>query len=359
MHRATVERVQLAEVRIETIAGLVEADSDQPIDPSRLERLALIEATSRQAVEACRVAVERLRGRQRELREAAGATGRELGLAQDRHSSVSDRLTAAKDRLAAVAIEAAELAVRRESIAEALRREADASEEAALAAPRPDLDGDLAEVLATKEAELRRMGPINPLAAAEYAEIRDRHAFLAAQLDDLERSRNELRGVIDALDQEIQHRFLSAYEEIASAYEEHFSVLFPGGRGRLRLTEPDQPLISGVDIQAQPLGKKVSKMTLLSGGERSLAAIAFLFAVFKARPSPFYVLDEVEAALDDANLHRFLRLMEAFRHDAQLMIVTHQQQTMESADVLYGVTMEPGGSSKVVAKALHEVRVEA
>ncbi len=359
MHRATVERVQLAEVRIETIAGLVEADSDQPIDPSRLERLALIEATSRQAVEACRVAVERLRSRQRELREAAGATGRELGLAQDRHSSVSDRLTAAKDRLAAVAIEAAELAVRRESIAEALRREADASEEAALAAPRPDLDGDLAEVLATKEAELRRMGPINPLAAAEYAEIRDRHAFLAAQLDDLERSRNELRGVIDALDQEIQHRFLAAYEEIASAYEEHFSVLFPGGRGRLRLTEPDQPLISGVDIQAQPLGKKVSKMTLLSGGERSLAAIAFLFAVFKARPSPFYVLDEVEAALDDANLHRFLRLMEAFRHDAQLMIVTHQQQTMESADVLYGVTMEPGGSSKVVAKALHEVRVEA
>jgi chromosome segregation protein len=203
------------------------------------------------------------------------------------------------------------------------------------------------------------MGPVNPLAAAEYAEIRDRHAFLAAQLDDLERSRNELRGVIDALDQEIQHRFLAAYEEIASAYEEHFSVLFPGGRGRLRLTEPDQPLISGVDIQAQPLGKKVSKMTLLSGGERSLAAIAFLFAVFKARPSPFYVLDEVEAALDDANLHRFLRLLEAFRHDAQLMIVTHQQQTMESADVLYGVTMEPGGSSKVVAKALHEVRVEA
>ncbi len=358
IHRATAERVQLAEDRVESISELLQAESGHPIDPSRLERLATIEATARQAVDAARQAVEHLRKRQSELREAAGATGRELGAAQDRHVSVSDRLTADKDRLAAVAIEAAELGVRRESIAEALRREADASEAQALAAERPDGEGDLREQLVAKEAELRRMGPINPLAAAEYAEIRERHAFLNAQLDDLERSRTELRGVIDALDREIQHRFLAAFEEIAAAYEVHFGVLFPGGRGRLRLTDPGDPLTSGVDIQAQPLGKKVSKMTLLSGGERSLAAIAFLFAVFRARPSPFYVLDEVEAALDDANLHRFLRLLDAFRDDAQLMIVTHQQQTMESADVLYGVTMEPGGSSKVVAKALHEVVVE-
>ena len=116
--------------------------------------------------------------------------------------------------------------------------------------------------------------------------------------------------------------------------------------------EPDRPGTSGVDIKAQPLGKKVSRLQLLSGGERSLAALAFLFAVFKARPSPFYILDEVEAALDDANLRRFLKLIDAFRGSAQLMVITHQQQTMESADVLYGVTMEPGGSSKVIAKRM-------
>jgi chromosome segregation protein len=161
--------------------------------------------------------------------------------------------------------------------------------------------------------------------------------------------------VINALDDEIQQRFMGAFEEVSTAYEEHFGVLFPGGRGRLTLTDPENPLTSGVEIEAQPLGKKVAKMTLLSGGERSLAALAFLFAIFKARPSPFYILDEVEAALDDANLRRFLRLLDAFRGIAQLMVITHQQQTMETADVLYGVTMEPGGSSKVVAKALSEV----
>ncbi len=196
------------------------------------------------------------------------------------------------------------------------------------------------------------MGPINPLAAAEYAELDERHSFLSGQLEDLESGRNELRKVISALDEEIHTQFMAAYTEIAAAYEEHFGVLFPGGRGRLTLTDPDDPMASGVEITAQPVGKKVSKMSLLSGGERSLAALAFLFAVFKARPSPFYILDEVEAALDDANLRRFLRLLDAFRDSAQLMIITHQQQTMETGDVLYGVTMEPGGSSKVIAKSM-------
>jgi chromosome segregation protein len=196
------------------------------------------------------------------------------------------------------------------------------------------------------------MGPVNHLAAAEYAELVERHSFLSGQLDDLEASRGELRKVISALDDEIQTRFLAAFDEIAQAYERHFAVLFPGGRGRLRLSDPDDLLNTGVEIEAQPLGKKVTAMTLLSGGERSLAAIAFLFAIFDARPSPFYVLDEVEAALDDANLHRFIRLLDDFRHKAQLLIITHQQQTMEAGDVLYGITMEPGGSSKVVAKSM-------
>ncbi|HEY5686583.1 MAG TPA: chromosome segregation protein SMC [Acidimicrobiia bacterium] len=357
-HRALAERVQLAESRLAAIAEGLASEEDRPVDPEGLARLAQIEQSARQAVDAARAAVDQLRTRQLSLRETAGTTGRRLGAAQDRHTALLERLAANKDRASEIAIESAELGVRRESIAETLRRDSDASEEQALSAERPEFEGDLREALSAKEAELRRMGPINPLAAAEYQEIGERHTFLTEQLDDLERSRRELAGVIAALDEEIKQRFLSAFEEIAAAYEKHFTVLFPGGRGRLRLTDPGDPLASGVDIGAQPLGKKVSKMSLLSGGERSLAALAFLFAVFRARPSPFYVLDEVEAALDDANLRRFLRLLDAFRDDAQLMIVTHQQQTMESADVLYGVTMEPGGSSKVVAKALHEVTVE-
>ena len=168
-------------------------------------------------------------------------------------------------------------------------------------------------------------------------------------MSDVESSREELRKVIAALEAEIDHRFHEAFVEVAEAFQRYFEVLFPGGRGQIRLVE-SQDQVSGVAIDAQPLGKKVSQMTLLSGGERSLAALAFLFSVFEARPSPFYVLDEVEAALDDSNLRRFLRIVEEFRDRAQLIIVTHQQQTMEAADVLYGVTMEPGGSSQAIRK---------
>jgi chromosome segregation protein len=163
--------------------------------------------------------------------------------------------------------------------------------------------------------------------------------------------------VIKALDDEIEQRFQAAFAEVAEAYQRYFSILFPGGRGRIRLTDPEDPH-SGLVIDAQPLGKKVSQLTLLSGGERSLAALAFLFSIFEARPSPFYVLDEVEAALDDANLRRFLRIVDEFRQRAQLLIVTHQQQTMEAADVLYGVTMEPGGSSQVIRKAMTPIGID-
>jgi chromosome segregation protein len=191
----------------------------------------------------------------------------------------------------------------------------------------------------------------------EFAELDERHTFLSDQLADVESSRAELRKVIRALDEEIEHRFQEAFHEVAEAYQRYFTVLFPGGRGRIRLTD-GADFEAGIMIEAQPLGKKVSQLSLLSGGERSLAALAFLFSVFEARPSPFYVLDEVEAALDDANLRRFLRIVDEFRQRAQLLIVTHQQQTMEAADVLYGVTMEPGGSSQAVRKDMTMVGVE-
>ena len=241
-----------------------------------------------------------------------------------------------------------------ESSAERLRRDADASVDEALAAPRPELDEDVdaKERLASLEADLRRMGPINPLAAAEYDELAGDVALLDDQLADLNESRSELRKVISALDEEMASLFMVAFEEISALYQENFAQVFPGGRGKLRLVDPDHPLESGVEVEAQPHGKKVGRLALLSGGERSLAALAFLFAVFRARPSPFYVLDEVEAALDDANLHRFLRLVDTLRSSAQLVIITHQQQTMGAADMLYGVTMEPGESSKVLARRM-------
>ena len=182
--------------------------------------------------------------------------------------------------------------------------------------------------------------------------------MLDSQLEDLEESRRELLKVIDALDEEMAVLFPSCLRRHCGLLRrELLHWCSRAGRGRLRLTDPDHPLATGVELEAQPMGKKVGRLSLLSGGERSLAALAFLFAVFRARPSPFYVLDEVEAALDDANLRRFLRLVDTLRETAQLVIITHQQQTMEAADILYGVTMEPGASSKVIAKRL--ARVEA
>jgi chromosome segregation protein len=268
-------------------------------------------------------------------------------------------VAASRETVAGLQVRLTELRLMKESVIESVRRDADAEAEAARGAPRPPYpeDADLPAVLEERSAQLRRLGPINPLAADEFHELDERHTFLVDQLGDVESSRSELRKVIRALEDEIELRFREAFAEVAEAYQRYFTVLFPGGRGRIRLADPDDPH-SGLMIEAQPLGKKVSQLTLLSGGERSLAALAFLFSIFEARPSPFYVLDEVEAALDDANLRRFLRIVDEFRQRAQLLIVTHQQQTMEAADVLYGVTMEPGGSSQVVRKDMTSVGVD-
>jgi chromosome segregation protein len=349
---AAAERHHLLEARRQIVEAGLGGSAATSVGPARLQRLEVVEETARQAAEVVKRHLAELRARQEAGRaEAAELEARSESL-RARHHQRSAELAVGRERKAALALELVELRVRRESVAEGLRRDFDADEGTALAASAPEGEGDPADRLATRQAELRRMGAVNPLAAEEYAALAERHEFISSQMEDLEGSRRELRKVISALDDEIELRFNSAFEEIALAYQDLFTVLFPGGRGRLRVLDPDQGLASGVEIEAQPLGKKVSKLSLLSGGERSLAALAFLFAVFRARPSPFYVLDEVEAALDDSNLRRFLRLIEAFRREAQLVIVTHQQQTMEAADVLYGVTLEPGGSSQVVTKAL-------
>jgi chromosome segregation protein len=354
------ERRRLAEGRLSSTRGELEALDTAPVDPARITRLGEIEAAARQALGVVRAHIESLRERQRELRRVAGLADGRLTDAHSRQRELETAVSDAKERMSTLAVELAELRVRDEATAEGLRRDADATEDEALAATRPELDEGVepTDALASREAQLRRMGPINPLAAAEYEELAAEVEHLETQLADLEASRHELRKVIAALDAEMATMFHGAFDDIAQFYEENFALVFPGGRGSLRLTDPDRPLESGVEIEAQPLGKKVGRLSLLSGGERSLAALAFLFAVFRARPSPFYVLDEVEAALDDANLRRFLRLVATLRESAQLVIITHQPQTMEAADILYGVTMEPGASSQVVAKRMSLVPVE-
>jgi chromosome segregation protein len=205
---------------------------------------------------------------------------------------------------------------------------------------------------ADAQRQLDRLGKVNPLALEEYAALSERHAFLAAQLDDLRKTRRDLLTVVKEVDDRVQEVFASAYADTAREFEQLFARLFPGGQGSLVLTEPDDMLATGIEIEARPPGKKVKRLSLLSGGERSLTAIAYLFAIFKARPSPFYVLDEVEAALDDTNLQRLLGVFDELRESSQLIVVTHQRRTMEAADALYGISMRGDGVSTVISQRI-------
>jgi chromosome segregation protein len=204
------------------------------------------------------------------------------------------------------------------------------------------------------ERQLARLGKVNPLALEEYTALQERHQFLATQLEDLRKTRRDLLTVVKEVDDRVQEVFASAYADTAREFEGLFARLFPGGSGRLLLTEPDDMLTTGIEIEARPPGKKVKRLSLLSGGERSLTAIAYLFAIFMARPSPFYVLDEVEAALDDTNLQRLLRVFGELRENSQLVVITHQRRTMEAADALYGVTMRGDGVSSVISQRFRE-----
>jgi chromosome segregation protein len=208
-----------------------------------------------------------------------------------------------------------------------------------------------------RETELRqalsRIGPVNQIAADEFRRLEERQAFLSKQLDDLVRSGKALRKVADAIDKKMRAKFKIAFDEVNSHLNEVFQELFPGGSAGLVLVESDsgdeEP---GVDIQAQPHGKRLQSLTLLSGGERSLVGLALLFALHYTRPSPFYILDEVEAALDDANLRRFMKLLEKLKTRTQFLIVTHQRRTMELADTIYGVSMQADGVSRVISQKL-------
>jgi chromosome segregation protein len=202
------------------------------------------------------------------------------------------------------------------------------------------------------ERALGVLGRVNPLALEEFDAMEERHRFLSEQLEDLRRTRRDLLDIIADVDSRVEQVFAEAYADVEQAFTRVFARLFPGGEGRLVLTEPGHWLTTGVDVEARPPGKKVKRLSLLSGGERSLVAVAFLVSLFLARPSPFYILDEVEAALDDTNLGRLLEIYEELRSNSQLLVITHQKRTMEIADALYGVTMRGDGVSAVISQRL-------
>ncbi|PRY69917.1 condensin subunit Smc [Glaciihabitans tibetensis] len=215
---------------------------------------------------------------------------------------------------------------------------------------RPYVRAEQESRLAKAERKMSQLGRVNPLALEEFAALEQRHQFLTEQLTDLTNTRRDLLTIIDEIDEKMQLIFSSAFTDTQEAFGRVFPVLFPGGTGSIFLTNPDDPLTTGIEVTVKPAGKKIERLSLLSGGERSLAAVALLIAIFKARPSPFYIMDEVEAALDDANLGRLLTIFEDLRENSQLIVITHQKRTMEIADALYGVSMRADGISAVVGQ---------
>ena len=205
---------------------------------------------------------------------------------------------------------------------------------------------------ARAEKDLALLGKVNPLALEEFAALEERHAFLSTQLEDLKATRRDLLTVVGEVDAKILEVFTAAYHDVAREFVTVFGTLFPGGDGELVLTEPEDMLATGIEVHARPPGKKVKRLSLLSGGERSLTAVALLVAIFRARPSPFYVMDEVEAALDEVNLTRLVGLLAELRESSQLIIITHQKFTMESADTLYGVSMRGDGITQVISQRI-------
>ncbi len=288
--------------------------------------------------------------------DAVRAGGQKLEqLRQDRHTT-EQRLDAVRTRTRALDLEANEVDLRTESLHEHIGRDLGARPEELVGLPEPEAPEHttLQQHADELDRKLTALGPVNPLALEELSQLEERHKELEAQVDDVRGARRELHEVVRTLDHEIMTQFAAAAADVNEHFSALISMLFPGGTGRLSLVDPDDLLNTGVEIEVRPAGRNIRRVSLLSGGERSMAALAFLFAVFRSRPSPFYMMDEVEAALDDVNLSRFLALVHEFRDEAQLLIVSHQKRTMETGDALYGVTMAPGGSSQVVSQKVEK-----
>ncbi|MCF2705773.1 chromosome segregation protein SMC [Arcanobacterium haemolyticum] len=366
--RAILGRADSLERSAQALAERIEREERAALRRSEAgARAGLIGDQAQRALDAVREIRERV-GRAREAAEELNAS-RALALreARSRLDELSERSRRLDDAQHRQELARAELRLRFEQLAakslEELGTEAGTLvDEYGPHVLVPTEDGEVAYVreeqekrLARARRDLQRLGKINPLALEEHAALEERQKYLAGQLADLKKSREDLLRLVRDLDTQLDSVLRSALADVAEAFEHTFATLFPGGEGRLVLTDPDSPLTTGIDIEARPPGKKVKRLSLLSGGERSLTAIAFLVAIFMSRPSPFYVMDEVEAALDDVNLSRLLDIFKELQKSSQLLVVTHQKRTMEIADCLYGVTMQEEGVTTVVSQRMSEL----
>ena len=313
-------------------------------------QLRIISNKARKLSEELKFSNEKLKDLGDKYRARYGANDTELSSLDYEMDSLYSNLSTSKEDYGSVSIQYSEIANNinnSNSILENSEMKKDELLEKLSHKDSIEIDYEIQKI----EKELLSMGNVNYLAKEDYDNLKVRFDDITNNINDLSLAKKELFEHISDIDEEISFRIETAFNSVSINFSEIFNILFPGGKGALTLTDKENILESGIEISAQPRGKKVKKISLLSGGERSLAAIAFLFAIFKSYPSPFYILDEVEAALDDANLHRMLKLLEEFRNEAQFIIVTHQQQTMQVGDVLYGVTMEPGSGSRIFVKS--------
>lgn len=374
-HRSAADRARFLSERVDSLLRAAKAEeaareqtqrtiakkkraaaSVQLIAETAAEAAELATSTVAELGEAIQVLVDERRG----LREEKGRLGEELG-------STRTQLQKLKDAAAEAELAKERFRLRLEEIAHRSEEETGLGidrliDEFGPHLPVPSFEEDAqdrpyvrAEVEKRQKqaaSQLKRIGTVNPLALEEYEALKERHQFLEKQIADIESSRKDLMQLVEEVDRHVERVFAEAYADTAREFEDIFSRLFPGGEGALSLTDPNDMLTTGVDVHARPAGKKVKRLSLLSGGERSLVAVAMLVAIFKARPSPFYVMDEVEAALDDLNLSRLLTVFEELQDSSQLIVITHQKRTMEIADALYGVTMHGDGVSKVISQRI-------
>ena len=363
--------VQLELARVQERSQSLERGNDR-LDKEGAE-LAVRITESRRSLQTLKVTLRRvapLRAQVGDLLEAARAVGVSLSdrasLAEADSAQIKQTIDAAKDAvsraeedrtratsaLADIRVQKGRLEVQVDQAVKSITSQPGVVLEEALELPAPaDRDADARE-LQRLERQLAEIGPVNQVAFEEYESLKARADYLSGQVEDLQHARADLRKILAAIDRKMRDGFYEAFERVNANFAEMFGLLFPGGQGHLEMTDPDDPSQTGIEVVAQPRGKRVTKMSLLSGGERSLTALGLLFAVYKTRSVPFYVLDEVEAALDDSNLDRLLGAIEQLRSTTQLIVISHQRRTMEAADVLYGVSMKADGVSQVISQKL-------
>ncbi len=362
----TTEQVRHLELQAEALrreaeeveAALADAARRRELRRQGIERCGELAVVVRSALEAMQQSLGEAEAARNTAASSLQQVRSALAQAREQEQQLARQRDAIRDSHHAADLRRANAANQLDGLVERLRTELSLSPDD-VRSEHPDVSSYDDTHLAEREDMLVRklglLGRVNPLALEEFNALEERHAFLSDQLDDLRRSRKDLEEVITAVDERIRVVFKQAFDDVAAEFEQTFATVFPGGHGRLVMTEADDLLRAGVDVEARPPGKRVTRLSLLSGGERSLTVLAFVFAIFRARPSPFYVLDEVDAALDDVNLQRLLRVVHSFKGHAQIIMVTHQKRTMEIADMLYGITMGADGVTKVVAERLDDV----